>query len=227
VSLFLLIETSSDVCSVAVADDTNVLAKLENNSRDHSAQLAPMIKEAMQQARSSYKELACIGINGGPGSYTGLRIGLSTAKGLCYAANVPLVMVDSLLAYANGLVVQHNVDASETIIATVENRRDELFYAVFDNQLNRLQALTLTAADDATLVERLGGNCIVVGSATNKLRSIYPDSGSFRYVDVNPSAINLLKPVTRMFGEKQFADLAYSEPFYYKEVYIASNKTDA
>ena len=224
---FLLIETSSDVCSVAVAKENGfrsggqVVVKLENSSRDHSASLAPMIKDAMEQASLSFNNLSCVGINGGPGSYTGLRIGLSTAKGICYAAGLPLIMVDSLLTYANGLVEQEKVDDEEIIIATVDNRRDELFYAVFDAALNRLQDVTLTIASDVELKKRLGGKCGVVGSAARKLSSVYPPTRLMRYEDVIPSAVNLIKPVVALFNEKQFADLAYSEPFYYKEVYIA------
>lgn len=219
-----MIETSSDVCSVAVAAENNIVAKLENNSRDHSAQLALMIKDVMHQVGIGYKDLSCVGVNGGPGSYTGLRIGLSTAKGLCYAADVPLIMVDSLTAYANALVVQENLTDSVVIISTVENRRDELFYAVFDSKLSRLQDITLTVATNEDLQKRLGDTCIIVGSAVNKLSNTYPATGSLRYVNVAPSAINLLEPVVKMFNEKQFADLAYSEPFYYKEVYIASKQ---
>jgi len=183
-----------------------------------------MIKDAMQQAGVAYSDLSCVGLNGGPGSYTGLRIGLSTAKGICYAAGVPLVMVDSLLSYANGLVASQNVNVDELIVSTVDNRRDELFYAVFDSRLNRLQDVTLTVATDETLTQRLGGKCVVVGSAAGKLSKVYSESESLRYVDVAPSASHLLKPVVQMVNEKKFADLAYSEPFYYKEVYIAPKK---
>jgi tRNA threonylcarbamoyladenosine biosynthesis protein TsaB len=225
VAPILLIETSSDVCSVAIGNDAKVWVQLQNNSRDHSAALAPMIKDVMHQAQVSYCDLSCIGINGGPGSYTGLRIGLSTAKGICYASKLPLIMIDSLLAIANGLVEQQNADDDETIIATVDNRRDELFYAVFDNRLNRVQDVTLTIASDDELKKRLGGKCVVIGSAIDKLSKAYPPSSTLRYVNVVPSAINLLKPVVQMFNEKQFADLAYSEPFYYKEVYVALKKT--
>jgi tRNA threonylcarbamoyladenosine biosynthesis protein TsaB len=221
---FLLIETASDVCSVAVANDNGPLVHLQNASREHAATLAPMIKDAMHQAVLSYGDLSCIGINGGPGSYTGLRIGLSTAKGICYAANVPLVMIDSLLAYANGLVTQQRPGDDEIIVATVDNRRDELFYAAFDNKLNRLRDVTLTVATNDALKQRLGDKCIVIGSAVNKLSNVYSANDALRYVDVMPSAVNLMKPVAAMFAEKRFESVAYSEPFYYKDVYIATKK---
>jgi tRNA threonylcarbamoyladenosine biosynthesis protein TsaB len=221
---FLLIETSSDVCSVAVATENDLVTELSNSSRDHASALAVIIKNALHQANVSISHLSCVGVNGGPGSYTGLRIGLSIAKGLCSVTNVPLIMIDSLLAYANGLVENQKVNDDEIIISTVDKRRDELFYAVYDSKLSRMQDVMLTVASDNELQKRLGRKCIVAGSALNKLQKIYPESDTLHYVNVTPSAKNLLKPVVKLFNEKQFADLAYSEPFYYKEVYIAEKK---
>lgn len=221
---FLLIETASDVCSVVVAHDENILVKLETAERNHAAALAPLIQQALQQTDLTVQQLSCVAVNGGPGSYTGLRIGLSTAKGLCFASSIPLVMIDSLHAYAQGLLLHRGVSENEIIISTVENRRDELFYAMYDSRLNVLQNVMLTVASDDELKKRLGRNCVVVGSAVEKLRNVYGESDLLRYVDIKPSAINLLKPTLERISAQQCSDLAYSEPFYYKDVYIAPKK---
>jgi len=222
--LFLLIETASDVCSVALTRGENVLAEKQTNERNHAAALAPLIESLLRENKAAVSDLTCIGVNGGPGSYTGLRIGLSTAKGMCFAANVPLIMIDALQAYAQGLLLHQPVSENDVIISTVENRRDELFYAVFDFQLNRIQDVTLTVVTNDELQKRLGGNCFVAGSGVEKLKMHYPSSTSLRYVVVKPSAVNLLAPVLEKFNARQLADIAYSEPFYYKDVYIAAPK---
>ena len=222
--LFLLIETSSDVCSVALARGENALVEKQTHERNHAAALAPLIESLLNENNVTVSDLACIGVNGGPGSYTGLRIGLSTAKGMCFAANKPLVMIDALQAYAQGLLLHQPVSENEMIVSTVENRRDELFYAAFDHQLNRIQDVTLTVTTNDDLQKRLGGNCVVVGSAVAKLQSHYAPSASLRYVDVKASALNLLKPALEKFNAQSYSDLAYSEPFYYKDVYIAAPK---
>lgn len=220
--VFLLIETSSVVCSVAVTRGSSILSLQENNSRDHAATLAPLAMHALENSNLQLKDVTCIGINGGPGSYTGLRIGLSFAKGLCFAARKPLVIINALQTLAHGVLETNPLDGSELLLTTIDNRRDELFYSLFDKNANSLTPVTLTTTNDAQFIELLNSQRpVVAGSGVDKLKLLDAAKG-LGFISIRFSATHLLSPVQQRFTAQEFDSIAYSEPLYYKEVYISS-----
>ncbi len=211
---FLLIETGSSCCSIAIANGDTTLSRYKNDGNNHAEYITLGIEHCLSEANIAAHQLDAIAINGGPGSYTGLRIGLSTAKGLCYALNKPLIMVDALQSLYNGL----KPDAeAEGYCTTIDNRRNELFYALFDNAGNQLSATQLVTVGHPIWHELNPAQTVIAGSAIEKLRNVHP---SHQYIELAVNAEYLLPTAREKYNRNQFDDVAYCEPLYYKDVYI-------
>ena len=131
-SLILNIETSTNTCSVALAQNGELLSyKEEHNIQSHASLITVFIDEVLQNAKKKASELDAVAVSIGPGSYTGLRIGLSCAKGLCYALNIPLITIDSLESLAQGMISE-KYDANALYLPLIDARRNEVYYAIFN-----------------------------------------------------------------------------------------------
>lgn len=213
---FLLIETGSSLCSLAIARDRELLSQYKNDGNNHAEYITIGIEHCLKEANLTAHQLDAIALNGGPGSYTGLRIGLSTAKGLCYALNKPLIIIDALESLYHGL---KQTAEAEVYCTTIDNRRDELFFAMFDRNGHSIRPTQLTTINDPLWDELIPERTIIAGSATEKLRKQRPN---LHYQSLNVDAAYLLPGAIVRYHNKQFDDVAYSEPLYHKEVYIAS-----
>ena len=222
--MILLIETSSDVCSVALADEEKIISIRESsNEKNHSALITVFIDEVLRESNVAIKNIAAVAVNAGPGSYTGLRIGLSTAKGLCYALNKPLIMIDSLLSLQFGIRRLVALNASEFLSCTIDNRRDEFFYSLFDLDGKQIVPTTLSSTTDEIFLNNISNKKILfVGSAILKLKNIFGDE--YHYQEIKNSAAHLQQEAFKKFSTKDFSDIAYAEPFYMKEVYVGKEK---
>ncbi len=214
----LIIETSGASCSVAMTEDGKVLRTINDekgtgvatSGSEHSTQLAPFIEIVM-----AGESVDAVAVSCGPGSYTGLRIGLSTAKGLCYGAGVPLILVDSLRGLVEELVKEVEEDAE--ICAMVDARRMEVFYARYSSkgeQLSEIKPLiidgetTLSSAEKLYIVGSGAEKCLEVLSKTHKCVELR---------EIVTSATSLAEYVYKKYCSEDFADLAYAEPLYVKE----------
>ena len=226
-SLILQIETATASCSVALAEEGRILATKELNERNiHAEVITVFIDEVVTQAGKTMAKLDAIAVSSGPGSYTGLRIGVSTAKGLCYALDKPLIAVETLEAMANGFKNNHpDLPANALLCPMIDARRMEVYTALFDANGARVTPTSAEIIDENSLGEYLKDHQIFFfGDGASKCRDMLAHQSNAVIIDdfVN-SASFLTNGASERFKGAQFQDVAYFEPFYLKD-FIAGKK---
>ena len=215
----LLIETSTSLCSVALAEDGRITAARESGEpRAHAALTAPFVQQVLAERGLHAADLDAVCVSAGPGSYTGLRVGVSTAKGVCFAAGVPLLSVGTLdilvaQAAADGLLPTD----CRYVIPMVDARRMEVYTAVFTPDGRRLTEVEPRIIDaESFRQERAEGPVLFIGDGAGKCSEALagPDT---HFVQVCPRAAAMLVPAQREFEAGNFRDVAYFEPFYLKD----------
>ena len=209
----LMIETSTECCSVALADGTQILASRVNETpRQHAAQLVPYIQEVLKESGVSADALDAVAVSEGPGSYTGLRVGVSTAKGICFGAGVPLIGIDTLEILARQAEGRH-----DRIIAMLDARRMEVYAAPFDGTCHKLGDTRAVILDASSYREELdAGTVLFIGTGVEKFQSICQHPNA-RFQPCFPLATAMVQPALAALQKKEFKDVAYFEPFYLKE----------
>ncbi|MBU8883776.1 tRNA (adenosine(37)-N6)-threonylcarbamoyltransferase complex dimerization subunit type 1 TsaB [Kaistella sp. DKR-2] len=212
----LHIETSSKNCSVAISDGEELLCLCEEVSENYkqSESLHTFVQWALEGAKITLKDLDAVSLGMGPGSYTGLRIGSSSAKGFCYGLKIPLVAVNSLETMIEPFLSKDY----DFIIPLLDARRMEVYTAVFDGNTGKM--LTETDAkvlDETSFQEFSDKKVIFVGDGTAKAKEILRLPNAVFEDNVYPSAKYLIKKAVEKFNEKEFEDVAYFEPFYLKD----------
>lgn len=222
----LIIETATQVCSVALCNGDKLVAEKETNKENsHSALINGFIHEVLQNANLAYDDLHAIAVSEGPGSYTGLRIGASAAKALAYTLNKPLISYNTLKSLANGIVSKTTHNNKFQYISTLDARRDELYLAIYDNELNEIFEPTNVVLPNSALNDvLLAKKCIIVGNAALKLNDFQDFEGEVKNEEVSYSAKNAINLVSQLYKEQKFADVAYFEPNYIKPFYTTAKK---
>ena len=211
----LHIETSSRNCSVAISDDEELLCLCEEVSENYkqSESLHTFVEWALEGAEISLKNLDAVSLGMGPGSYTGLRIGASSAKGFCYGLNIPLIAVNSL----ETMIIPFLNKGYDYIIPMVDARRMEVYCAVFDgisgSQISHTEAKIL---EENSFTELEGKKILFVGDGAEKAQEILQISAEFNK-DIFPSAKYLIQKSFEKYNNNDFEDVAYFEPFYLKD----------
>lgn len=228
-ALALLIETSTPVCSVAVAKHGDVLAFADDNSGQlaHAERLNLMIADVMGNAQVTYTDLAYVAVSEGPGSYTGLRIGLSTAKGLCFALNLPLVLVPSLDALA-WHYAQSQISLADNVllIPAIDARRMEIYTRSFNSKIDAVSDVEALVVDGSSFEHLAQNNPLhIFGDGADKLTQTLLHPNIMVVNDFRSSARGLATPAQIAFEQKNWANLAYCEPFYLKEFRAGLPKT--
>ena len=224
----LLIETSTALCSVALAQDGAVTAYRESSApKAHASLTAVFIQEMLQERGLTLADCKAVCVSKGPGSYTGLRVGVSTAKGLCFGSGKPLLAVgtlDTLVAQA-ATVIPSEVEGStfRYIIPMIDARRMEVYTAVFENGIQ----ITDTAPaiiDETSFAEYLEqGPCLFIGDGAGKCADVIKHPNA-HFRQCCPKASAMLQPAMAAYKEKRFEDVAYFEPFYLKEFVATVSK---
>ena len=217
----LNIETATKQCSVSIAKEgkTIVCKEVAEEGYSHAERLHVFIEDCVKEAGISYKDLAAIAVSQGPGSYTGLRIGVSAAKGLCYALGIPLIAVDTLKALAAQVKVTSGV-----IVPMLDARRMEVYSAVFDSNLESLRAIQAEIITEDSFQE-LEGNVYFVGDCAAKCKEVLTKTNFVFLEDVvYPSAKEMSAFSYQKFLNNDFVDLAYFEPYYLKDFIITASK---
>jgi len=214
--LTLGIETASDVCSVALLDGSRPLVELAIlTPRSHASRLAPLIRDALAHASAHPADLDVIAVSAGPGSYTGLRIGLSTAKGLCLASNAALAPVPTLDALADAAL--QSSDTGDAVIVAARSRRGEIYGAAFEIQDDELVTILESAPvsiDDLPNWLPSAGKTWVLGDASSQVLDVLGPTG--RALGVRPSALPIALRGRQLAEDGQTADVATFEPSYLK-----------
>ena len=230
-ALILCIETGTDICSVAIARDGELISLRESDEgRDHARQVAVFVDELLKENDLRPEELDAVAVGKGPGSYTGLRIGVSFAKGLCYGIQKPLVAIGSLDAltevaredYEAGILDIDGWDEA-VLCPMVDARRMEVYTQRFTScgeALSEVSAEVITTESFAA--ERVSEHPFVIfGNGAKKCEEVL--SGA-TWVQVPPSARGLVRLAEEAFEKGQFEDLAYFEPFYLKDFVVTTSK---
>jgi tRNA threonylcarbamoyladenosine biosynthesis protein TsaB len=223
-SLILHIETATTVCSVSLAYEGKLLAlKEENKGYTHAEHLTLFIEEVMQVGGKSMNELEGVAISMGPGSYTGLRIGVATAKGLCFGLNKPLIAISTLGAMAKGASMRYeNVN---TFCPMLDARRMEVYTALYNQIGEEKQAISAAILNEFSFEEKLNENEILFfGDGALKFKEVCKHLNAKFDFELKPSAANMINLAYNKFQMKQFEDIAYFEPYYLKEFYTPAAK---
>jgi tRNA threonylcarbamoyladenosine biosynthesis protein TsaB len=222
VAIILNINTAFETAFVSLSSNGEILIEAQSNSqKDHSSFLEPAIKKICGEAQVELNAVDAVCVVNGPGSYTGLRVGLSSAKALCYALNKPLILLNTLDVMAHALKLQSPVSQQNFLFCPlIDARRMEVYTALYDSGLHLIKAYSSEILGDSFLEEERKTNIIIAGgSGSIKLKEIVNDSS---IVYVNP--LSLSKPTVILSGKafvaKNFSQVTYSEPFYLKPVYF-------
>lgn len=217
----LNIETSTEVCSVALTSEGQVLDHRENyEGQTHATMLSQYVKEMLDYARSREMKPDAIAVSIGPGSYTGLRIGLSEAKGLAFGLNVPLIGVNTLQLMAVSTMFNHFIDEESVLyVPMIDARRMEVYTAAYAPSLEAVlepQAMILDEHSFDALLDK-GHTLILMGNGSDKARQVLTRNG-VRFVEgVKPVAVDMMALAEKAYREQDFIDVAYSTPLYLKE----------
>ena len=225
-AFFLHIESSSTVCSVALSDNLEVVAFRElNNGYTHAENMHVFINDVLKEAGMKPSQLSAVSVSSGPGSYTGLRIGFSTAKGLAYALNIPLIIVDTLKALAS-VAISDDRSGEYLYCPMMDARRMEVYTALYTHELEAIQlprALVLSEESIAGFAN-LKPICFF-GDGMPKAKSLLENIPHARFTeDVNAGAKAMLALAYSQYTVQDFADVAYAEPFYLKDFFFTVSK---
>ena len=220
--MILCLETATPVCSVALNDGCCTLALRETEGQNaHSEKITNFIREAMETAGIDYRQLDAVAVSKGPGSYTGLRIGVSTAKGICYAADVPLMAIDTLEAMAHGMKEKLGSQLAENdlLIPMIDARRMEVYASVFDANLNKINDTAALVIDENSFEDlRKDHRLWLFGDGAPKLSKVFENQPYITVIDgFKPSAAFMRDLADKALREHDFVDVAYFEPFYLKD----------
>lgn len=218
--LILSLETTTTNCSVALGRDGKLLALKEHNSKkySHAEKLHLFIKDVLSEANLSLTDLDAIAVSKGPGSYTGLRIGVSAAKGLCFSLGIPLIAVDTLQLLAEKKSAK--IENADFIIPLLDARRMEVYTAVFDHLNEKILPTEAKILDDTAYAEFLNkGKTVFIGNAVEKLEDIRPHRNA-KFIDALPSAREMVDLAEIKHKKSDTEDVAYFEPYYLKDFLI-------
>ena len=230
-SLILAIETGTDICSVGIAKDGELLSLRESDEgRDHARKVGVFVDELLRETDIAPDELDAVAVGKGPGSYTGLRIGVSFAKGLCYGLQKPLVAVGSLDALAE--VAREDYEAgilavddwsNALLCPMVDARRMEVYAQVFDAEGRPQSEVSAEVVDEGSFAAFRGQGrpFVIFGSGARKCADVLPDAV---YVEVTPSARGLARLAQQALDEGRTEDIAYFEPFYLKDFVVTTSR---
>ena len=225
-SLILGIETSTKICSVAVSDGEKLLAiEEEGGEYSHSEKLTVFIQKVLGRAGLQLKDVDAVAVSKGPGSYTGLRIGVSVAKGLCYALDKPLIAVDTLQAMAKNVAILD--DSSDSLYSPmIDARRMEVYTALYDDENNSVTPITAKIIDENSFSEALIDQKIIFfGDGAEKCAEALDKNSNATFIDQGlPSAEFVNQIAFDKYQNQEFEDVAYFEPYYLKDFVATTPK---
>ncbi|MGN7515343.1 MAG: tRNA (adenosine(37)-N6)-threonylcarbamoyltransferase complex dimerization subunit type 1 TsaB [Allomuricauda sp.] len=222
-AIILNLETATTNCSVSISKDDKVVVLQENNAANysHSEQLHVFIKEALKEASLSFSDLDAVAISKGPGSYTGLRIGVSAAKGLCFSLDLPLISIPTLQSMAH----QVQLEPGEMVIPVLDARRMEVYSCVYDNNYQEIRETRAEVINEASFADYVSGKKVyVLGSGAEKCRGALQHPNFVFNDSVVPSSKQMASIAFEKFKSNQFEDVAYFEPYYLKDFVLQQKK---
>ncbi|MBP7821471.1 MAG: tRNA (adenosine(37)-N6)-threonylcarbamoyltransferase complex dimerization subunit type 1 TsaB [Saprospiraceae bacterium] len=226
----LHLESSTEVCSVAISKDGQLVSEVTSDvGNAHASKITVLIQECLASAQIDTNDLSAVALSYGPGSYTGLRIGASVAKGICFSLKLPLIAISSLQAFANGAIValaNTKLDEDYAFLSMIDARRKDAYCALYDGKGRELIAPHFATIDEAYFehINSLNrGKVVRCGNSNHKCREISITKGTI-FSDVTCRATHLISIASAKFHANDFADITYFEPFYLKAPNITTPK---
>lgn len=219
-ALILYIDTATEIATVGISNNNEVLGSVTNTEqRDHAAFLQPAIRDLLKKTGITFIQVEAISVTAGPGSYTGLRVGLASAKGLCYALNIPLITLGTLEVMALSSIKHFKNDDSTLYCPMIDARRMEVFTAVYNNDMEEIVEPSAIILDEKFFSDLLKTKKIIFsGSGAVKLKSILTnDNADFSDNKILPEALAELS--YKNFQISNFASISLAEPAYIKDFY--------
>jgi len=228
--MIICLETSTPLCSVALCGKDGVVAVRESDeNKSHASLLTVFIDELLSGAGLKASELEAVAISKGPGSYTGLRIGVSTAKGICYAASVPLIGIETTLSMFHGITdtikSQYGTGETSLFIPMLDARRMEVYYSILASDGKIVREISAEIIDENSF-RNIPENVriLIFGDGSAKCRQV-AERGNIKFAEeFRMSAAHMYEPAYKAFREHRFEDVAYFEPFYLKDFITSSPK---
>lgn len=221
-AVILNIETSTQVCSICLSVDGELLGIKESHTKNSHAELLTILaQQILNEQNYEFKDLDAVAVSKGPGSYTGLRIGVSTAKGLCYSLDKPLIAISTLEAMAVGMARRVESDEHENILfcPMIDARRMEVYSALFAPDISMVRDIKAEVIDENSFEEELKAHTIVFGGdGAPKCKEVLSKNPNVIFLDdFYPSSEFMASLAEQKFRDKNFEDTAYFEPFYLKD----------
>jgi tRNA threonylcarbamoyladenosine biosynthesis protein TsaB len=228
-TVILNIDTATEAGGVCISVDGNAMGmRVSTDQKDHASWIQLAIRDMMQDAGYGMGDLNAVAVTAGPGSYTGLRVGMATAKGICYALQLPLITANTLKVMAYATKEENSNPAGPAPVLycpMIDARRMEVFTATYDSDLNEVMKPIACVLDDSTFKEALNKHVIIfVGSGSAKWKHLCNHSNARFTENKQPLVSYLGKMAAGLYLQRQFADLAYESPVYLKEFYSYTKK---
>ena len=213
----IYIETST-LCSTALSRGGEIIAARSNDERRHASLTAPFVKEMLDEHGLGVSDCDAVCVSMGPGSYTGLRVGVSTAKGLCFGAGIPMIGVGSLDTLVWQAIDRNLLpEGCRHIVPMIDARRMEVYCAVFDVTGKQVRETAPEIVTEESFADILAeGPVLFIGDGARKCSEVIK-SADATFIDACPEAASMLRPAEMKYAESDFLDTAYSEPFYLKQ----------
>jgi tRNA threonylcarbamoyladenosine biosynthesis protein TsaB len=221
--MIICLETSTNVCSVALCDKNGPVALKESSEdKSHASRLTVFIGELLSEAGIRAVDLEAIAVSKGPGSYTGLRIGVSTAKGIAYAASIPLIGVGTTLSMFHGITEnfrnKYGLDETSLLVPMLDARRMEVYYSIMTTGGDTVREITAEIIDELTFSDIPESvRLLIFGDGASKCRQVLKRDNIVFADEFRISAAYMYKPAFKSLVVRQFEDVAYFEPFYLKD----------
>ena len=218
-AVLLHIEASTECCSVALSEDGEVFFEKRNSEeRSHAKVLAPFVEEAIDHADSRGKRIEAVSLSSGPGSYTSLRIASSTAKGVCYGRNIPLIALPTTAIMCVPVLFRDDLPEEALLCPMIDARRMEVYTAFFNEKLERISETEALVIDENSFMEMKQDNHLYLfGDGADKLASLFENDERITVVEkFHCSASYMAELADKAFKNNDFVDTAYFEPFYLK-----------
>jgi len=222
----LNIETATEVCSVAVSVDGQVIfQKEETKGPSHAVLLGTFVDEAKKMLRAQNLQPDAVAVSCGPGSYTGLRIGVSEAKGLCFGLNIPLIALNSLKIMANGVSKIKGLQDYTLLCPMIDARRMEVYDVLLNKELQEVRPVSADIIDEKSFADYLNkGRILFFGNGAEKCKAVLEGETALFLDNIYPRALDMISLAEEAYAAGDFEDVAYFEPFYLKEFVATTPK---
>lgn len=225
-AIILCLETATEVCSVCIHKDGNLLSTSESlQAFEHSKKITLFIQDCVQKAGIHLREIDAVAVSSGPGSYTGLRVGSSTAKGICFGLDVPLISVPSLQALVSGYMAEHSDEEADYLFPVIDARRNEVYGAIFNSKgvLVKNTFNYIFDQDPLPQIIKPGDKVLFIGNGAEKAKR-FLNSAHFNFKNRLSRSTDLIPDSNKFFQQSKFENLISFAPIYYKAPNITSPK---